>query len=58
MLKVPKFSYTIAAFVIVIIAINGCAIFKVGLDLPPLLAQDEIVRPFNKIAVVQVKRER
>lgn len=38
--------------------LGGCAASRSSLELPPLLAQDEVVRPYAKLAVVQVTRER
>lgn len=37
----------------------GCASLSNRRDeLPPLLAQDELLRPYNKLAAIQVTRER
>lgn len=44
----------LACVLLLVLFISGCAIFKAEMDLPPLLAQDEVVRPFTKLAVVQV----
>ena len=39
--------------------LSGCAGMHAGeKDLPPLLAQDELLRPYDKVAVVAVSRER
>ncbi|GAB7027592.1 YbjQ family protein [Geotalea toluenoxydans] len=48
----------LACVLLLVLFISGCAIFKAEMDLPPLLAQDEVVRPFTKLAVVQVSRQR
>ena len=39
--------------------ISGCAIFNphAGGDLPPLLSQDELIRPYVKLGRIQVTRE-
>ena len=38
---------------------SGCATTgNRGAELPPILAQDELLRPFQKIGVIEVQRER
>lgn len=46
-----------ACFIVMLLC-SGCATTKPSPDLPPLLAQDELVRPYNKMAAVRVTRER
>jgi hypothetical protein len=43
---------------ILMLLCSGCATTKASPDLPPLLAQDELVRPYNKMAAVRVTLER
>ncbi|WP_243372970.1 hypothetical protein [Geotalea sp. SG265] len=40
------------------VLLGGCVTFRSDRDLPPLLAQDEVLRPYAKMAVVRVSRER
>lgn len=42
---------------LVVLLASGCANVRSGMDFPPLLAQDEVVRPYMKLAVVQVSRD-
>ena len=38
---------------------GGCAMTKVHVvELPPILAQDELLRPYQRIGVIEVHRER
>ena len=40
------------------ILVSGCASVGGGRSLPPVLTQDEVVRPYQKVAVLEVTRER
>jgi hypothetical protein len=45
--------------VIAILATCGCASVKVNTEnLPPVLAQDELLRPYHKVGVIEVNRDR
>jgi len=37
---------------------SGCATLRSGGELPPILAQDELLRPYQRIGVIEVTRER
>jgi hypothetical protein len=38
---------------------NGCAMLKFhSAELPPILTQDELLRPYQKLGVIEVQRER
>lgn len=46
------------AAIVFLALLSGCATMKSGdRELPPLLAQDELLRPYVKLAVVEVNRE-
>lgn len=51
-----------ALFVVVALLLAcGCAIVKVKVqteNLPPVLTQDELLRPYHKVGAIEVRRER
>ena len=53
---------TIACFVLIsliTLCIGGCNVFRpfAEVELPPLLSQDELIRPYDKLGRIQITRE-
>lgn len=41
-----------------VLVAGGCATTAVNVNGPPILAQDELIRPYRKVGVIEVRRSR
>ena len=41
-----------------ILSAGGCATARVNVNAPPVLGQDELLRPYQKVGVIEVRRSR